>query len=231
MTINRNIQTTSSKDTYILLMSQEERTKAKTEGLITDQDIHRVGPPLSAEEKDQFFNSISFARLLFIMAKSSMGKTEFEMDNITKQLEELKNEINTISQAIGAANELSAKKDPKDQKFKMWDKKRHTVTHPVNFYNFLDDLDKKYNTGKQKNVDVDIFFGKEPGQGQHADGIRPDVAIDSLRNISSFLDGRIKKLTPEIQKKNADINVFTELMSFVGKKVAGDLPAAILRNL
>lgn len=69
------------------------------------------------------------------------------------------------------------------------------------------------------------------GQGQHKDGIRPDVAIDSLRNMSSFLDGKIKKLSPEIQKKNADMNTFTELLSFVGKKVAGDLPLGIIKNI
>lgn len=80
------------------------------------------------------------------------------------------------------------------------------------FNEFLDDLAKKYNTKEQKNRDVELFFGKGEGQGRHLDGIRPDVAIDSLRNLSSFLDGKIKKLSPEIQKKNADINTFTEFL-------------------
>lgn len=142
MNINRNIQSATAKDTYIMLMTKEQRDEAKKAGFINDEDIQRAGAPLSAEERNQFFDSLSFGRLLFIIAKQSMGKTEFEMDHITKQLEELKNEINTLSQAIAAGNELSAKPDAKDQKFKLWDTRGRTVTHPIKFDEFLDNLEK-----------------------------------------------------------------------------------------
>lgn len=214
-----DFQKLGAKDTYIALMSDEQRKAAK----ISDEDIKRLGPLiLTPEEKKVLFSSISFERILFLYAKSSLGKTDLELEGFQNSLKQLNDWMGQLNNAMAYATERNAKKEEKDRTFFLWDEK----FNGNKFENSLRDILKKFGSDK---IDIKIFFGREEGQGMHTEkGIPPNLAIEKLRNIITMLDNEVKTLSTKIQKANSEHNTLLETMSFITKKIS-DIKAAMLR--
>lgn len=76
MTNESELEKANVKDTYIALLLEDGREKALKKGLITEEDIKRVGPPLSNEEMKQFFAKLAWTKMIYFISKSSLGKME-----------------------------------------------------------------------------------------------------------------------------------------------------------
>lgn len=218
-----DIRSASAKDTYIAFMSNADREEAKKKGQISDEDIKRVGAPLTPEERGKLFSTISFLRILYLVSIASLGKTELELEGLQKNLKDLNEWIGKLNNAMAHATERNSKKDDKDRLFFLWDPKLESQ----GLSKTLRGLQERF--GKDK-IDIEIFFGREEGQGMNTKkGMPPNLAIEKLRNITTTLDNEVKTNSTQIQKTNSVYNTLLETLSFVSKKVTDAAQASLTK--
>jgi len=209
----------SAKDTYIILMTENQRAQAVKDKLITQEDINRVGPALTAAEKRELFSTIPFARILYLVTVASLGKAELELDRLQNDLKNLNEWIQKLNDIMAHGTELNAKKDEKDRRMVFWDEKL------IGAHEVLNAIKTKFGD----KVDIELFFRrKDPNKKDdkyggmfmdRSEGIPANIAIEKIRNISTTLDNEVKTNSTKIQKVNSTYNTLLETISFVSKKV------------
>lgn len=219
--ISDQLSKASAKDTYIFFMDKDERDNALKEKRITGDDIKRVGPPLTAEEKEKLFSTMSFIRILFLVSKASLGKTELELEGLQNNLKELQEWIGKLNDIMAYGTELNAKKDDKDRKMVFWDDK---LKDPLKTLNAIKN---KFGEGK---IDLSLITDPKEGGGWNTDrskGMPANIAIEKIRNISTTLDNEVKTNSTKIQKVNNQYNTLIETASFTIKKNADSILSII----
>lgn len=214
-----DIHSASAKDTYIFFLSAAQRKEELEKGRISQADIDRVGAVLTPKERDELFKNIPFERILLLIALNSLGKTEIDLEEKQNNLKKFNDWINNLNNAIARATEVNGKKEEKDRNFFTWD-----------IEGLAETLREVKRFGKDK-IDIVNFFSKDKEGGFNPrEGMKPNLAIEQLRNIANFLDNEVKSNSTQIQKINSTYNTLLETLSFVGKKI-NDAKQSILSKL
>lgn len=222
---SKHLKGISPQDTYIILMSDDDRKEAINKGAISQKqvdELQRKGLLLTPDEINKLFQTLTFAMLLFIVAKSSLGKTEFELDRLQAKLEKLNDWIGKLSDAIAHANKLSANKEDKDPKFFV------TATELKGLDKVLKELKAEF--GDEKINIKDFFKWKKGKEGMsELTPMKPSLAIEKLQNFSKICDNQVKTDSTKISKANNDHNTLLETLSFLAKKFTDTIQGLLQR--
>lgn len=197
MTIN-DIQRISPKELTILTMSKEERKKAK---------IKTTLPYLTPDEMQLLSNKLLFARFIMLEGKKSMGRTEYDMENQSKDLQNISEWINLIQVGISAAQ--SAKQDGAKSVALSTECKEAMTNIAI------------WAKKEKLTVDIELHEGiRKDGRPYFYSTLKQDPSelIEQFQRISHTLNAQIKNISTQVQKLQSDHNTHIEMISTTSKR-------------
>lgn len=208
----KDLQGKSTKDLYILFLSEEDRKK---------ENIKTELPSFTRAEIQSLYDSLSLPRLLLLVSQISLGKTDYGLEKQSEELKKINEWINEIQQRITLAQEVKKGAKPNEK----IDMNREGSSEERNKFNNC--LREMLAWADEKNLTIGI--DQPEGGGRPTLNPDPSDYIEQLQRISSTLNAEIKNITTNVSKYQSDSNTFTELMSAIVKKFT-DLILGILNK-